>query len=239
MADEKKKPGRPPAIPMHERPEFKAAVAEAAAMTVKQLIAAGAVPQAQGSDAATELFSKMALSIAEISDQGTQRKRVAPEILAARDAARRRAEARVILARENGEKPEYKVIAKIYFNERFIEPFRLNDAKKPVPNEIIWTGMPNQALVPLNEVAKEIFAHYEASIASGGKLATTDNRSVWVTSSGLVVKGDAPARRFVADPQEFRDDLQVHSSPNDPTAPEVRVLGTVAAPARQNIQPGA
>ncbi len=232
------KPGRPPKIPMHERPEFKAAVAEAAALVVQQMTAAGAVPQAQGNEATQQLFSQMALSIAEISDQGTQRKRVAPEILAAREAAWVRAQARVELARQNREQPEYRVIAKIYFNERFIEPFKLNDAKKPVPNEIIWTGMPNQALVPLNDVAKEIFEHYSASRATGGKLATTDNRAVWVTTGGLVVKGDPPARSFVATPQEFKDDLQVQS-PHDPTAPEVRVLGTVAAPARQNIQPGA
>ncbi len=231
-------PGRPPKVPMHERPEFKAAVAESAAMVVQQMLKNGAIPQTQGNDVATELFSKMALSIAEISDQGTQRKRVAPEILAAREAARKRAQARITLARENGEKPEYRVISKIYFNERFIEPFRLGDDKKPVHNEIVWTGMPNEALVPINDVAKEIFEEYRASIGSTSRLATTDNRSVWVTASGLVVKGDAPARRFVASPEPFSDDLAV-KMPNDPTAPEVRVLGTVAAPARQNISMGA
>jgi len=234
-----KGPGRPPKIPMHERPEFKAAVAEAAALVVQQMMKAGAVPISQGDESLQTLFSKMALSIADISDQGTQRKRVAPEILVARDDARRRAEARIVQARENREQPEYRVISKIFFNERFIEPFKLNEAKKPVPNEIVWTGMPCQALVPINDVAKEIFAHYSESVSSAGKLATTDNRPHWVTSSGLVVKGDPPARRFVATPQEFADDLQVKHSPNDPTAPEVRVLGTVAAPAKQNIQPGA
>lgn len=238
-------------VPVTETPEFKEAlnraIAEAMPAVVSQVqteLLARVKPEASASGDAsvatslTEtggLFEKLALAIAEISDQGTQRKRVAPEILAARAKAHERAVERIMLARKRGEKPEYRLVAKVYLNERFIEPFMPGPNKQPIPTEIIWSGMPNEAMRPINDVAKEIFKEFRASIGSTEQLKGVDNRPLWMTAGGVVVKGDPRAqRREVAAPQPFDDDLGVKNQ-NDPTAPFVHVLGTVAAPARQNV----
>ena len=240
---------------MTEMPEFKEAVAQAAAKAAADAIAAltkgGSLGASAFNEDATALFSKMALAIAEISDQGTSRKRVAPEILAQRARSHEQAVGLIIKAREKviearakNDKaaeakwlPEYRVISKIYFNERLIEPFRRLADKTVANNEIVWTGMPNEALRPINDVAKEIYEAFRASIGSTEKLATADNRPVWITAQGLVVKGDPPKRRegFTEQLPDFKDDLSIAHDNNDPTAPFVNVLGTIASPARQNF----
>ncbi len=260
-------PGRPPKVPMHERPEFQAAVGQAAAMVVKELIANGIMPGVGTSavaagatmapDGTSGLFKEMALSIAEIADQGTNRKRVAPQILAERQAAGERMFAllaevqdKLKLARETGDEPtisawtpEYRVTSKVSLNERVIEPFKLDASKQPVANEIYWTGAPSEGMAPLNAIAKKIFVDYKAWIGASVPLGETkwapDDRSSWVTANGLVVKGDPPARRFVAPAHDFKDDLGLKTNGSDPRAPFINVLGTVAEPARQNTVQGA
>ena len=74
---------------MTETAEFKAAVQAAVAAALPDILA-----QIKGSAAAEggdEGFARaLAMEIAQLSDQGTGRKRVAPEVIAARDAARKR-----------------------------------------------------------------------------------------------------------------------------------------------------
>ena len=261
-ASNKKKPGRPPAIPMHERPEFKAAVAETAVTVVKALMEGGVMPAQAAAATATPgsgvdentrtLFAEMAMSIANISDQGTNRKRLAPEILAKREAAGARmfellaeVHAKLDAARREGDEsaieawtPQYRVIAKIAFNERVVEPFKAGPDKQPVPNDIYWNGPPSDSLKPLNAIAIKIFAEYKQWLGTTVGVPTADNRPVWITAGGLVVKGDPPAKRFVAAAPEFANDLSEKVN-GDPSAPFVHVLGTVAAPARQNTVQGA
>ncbi len=199
------------------------------------------------------MLRELALAIGEISDQGTNRKRVDPRILAARQEAGERMFAllaevhdKLKLARDTGDEPmisawtpEYRVIAKICFNERVIEPFKLGADKQPVANEIYWTGAPGDALVPLNAIAKKIFAEYKAWVGTAVGVKGADNRPVWMTANGLVVKGEPPARRFVAPPQEFQNDLGVKTNGSDPRAPFINVVGTIAEPARHNTVQGA
>lgn len=247
-----------------DTPEFKAAVAEAAAAAAKEAARAAVsefrqellVSTADKSGDQEDLFRKMALAIAEISDQGSNRKRTAPEILAKRESARKRcialvleARAKIKEARDNKDRkeedkwtPEYRVTSKCYFNERFIEPYKMGPNRMPVPTEIFWTGIPNMAMLPLNDVAKQIFAEFRLSIDNSEPIATLDNRPVFMTAAGLVVKGDPPKRRETGiqtnalDAPDFEDEVRVKSLPSDPTAEFVNVLGTVASPARQNYQ---
>lgn len=240
-------------VPINETAEFKAAVAEAVAAATPSIAAEAAkaavaqvstellarVSQspaaAPGFSSAEDLFSRLALAIAEVSDQGTQRKRVAPEILAARMKAQERAIERIVRAREDGEKPEYRLISKVYLNEQFIEPFMPGPDKRPIPTEIIWTGMPSDAMRPLNEVAREIYGLFRASVGSTEPIKGADNRPMSMTRGGLVIKGlGAAQRREVAAAEPFHDDLGLKNQ-NDPTAPFIHVLGTVAPAARQNV----
>lgn len=236
---------KPDVAAMMATPEFQEAVKKAATAAAAEAVAQ--LAKASGGlnvdDATKSFFSTMALQIAEISDQGTNRKRVAPEVLARRADAAERCVKLVAKAREKGLTPEYQVVSKVYFGERVIDPWRRNPDKTVVAQEIIWTGIPNEGLKPINAVAEEIFEAYKQSIGSTEKLRSLkgahggivvpDNRPPWMTPGGLVVKGDAPPRLIVGEPQKA-DESGIDN--NDPNAPEVRILGTVAAPARRNFQ---
>lgn len=194
---------------------------------------------------AQSLFRQMALAIAEISDQGTNRKRVAPEVLAARAAAHERMVKAILEAKrahEEGraERPKYRAIGKMYLNERFIEPFVVDPAtKRPKSVEFRWSGVPNEVMRPLNAPAEEIFKHFLASIGSVVKeeVATP----MWITAGGLVIEGEGPVSKSGRQRSGqgfggFGDDLEVEQpNASDPTKPWINVLGTVAAPARQNM----
>lgn len=220
-------------------PEFQRLVAEAVAKALPDLAKAGTV--GLGVDEATKaFFSQFALSVAEVADQGTHRKRVSPEVMARRKAAAEKCEKLIADARVAGLKPEYRVTAKIYFNERLIEPYRRGPDKSVVPQEIIWTGMPNEALRPLNKVAEDIYEAYRESVGSTEKLRSIkgshggivapDNRPYSMTPNGLVVKGEISPKAVIGP-----IDADGPIDNNDPNAAEVHVLGTVAAPAKRNF----
>lgn len=228
--------------------EFQAAVQKAAAQAaqeaVDKIMAAMALKNAQASTGGDTFSAEaLAMAIAALTDQDTNKKRVAPEEIARRNAARDKMHELLQKARATGQRPEYRLTAKVYLSERFIEPYTLGDDKKTRPTEIIWPGVPNEAMQPLNDCAKEIFAAFKESIGgSTGRVKGESTKGHWVTPGGVVVKGDAPRRREVGDGQDpasyFNgDDVSVKNadlgSPNDPTATHVRVLGTIAPPARQ------
>lgn len=214
-------------------------LADASASAVQQMRSELLAGIAQGAGASaggdSGLMERLALAIAEISDQGTNRKRVAPEILAARAKAHERAVALVLEARKNGEQPEYRLVSKVYLNEQLIEPFQPGPDRRPIPTVIVWTGMPNEAMRPLNEVAIAIYKEFKASIGSSERV-NGDTRPFSMTPGGLVVKTSNVAHRREVGPlppDPFDQDLTVKTA-HDPTAPFVHVLGTIAPPAKQN-----
>lgn len=233
-----------PAPSIVDTPEFKEAVRRAAAEATADIVAQlkaqnGAAPV---DDATKSLFSQLALSIAEISHQGDKRDRpVAPEIIVQREQAHKRMVALLMEARDLPEKPKYRAISKCNLNERMINPFRQDPATKAaVPVEFTWTGEPNDAMRPANEIAKRIFIEFRASRGDKSTIEKASMKPLWMTHAGLVVQGEAPARRdgfsqIVARPSDFADDLDI-PMPHDPTAPFINVLGTIAEPARQNYQ---
>jgi hypothetical protein len=260
MAEAARAAAPPDMAAIAQMPEFQKAVAEAAAKAVAE-IAKGGAPIAAGVDEQTrQLFSEMALAIANMSHQGDNRKPVAPEIIAKREASGRKcmellnhaieqakkAQARGVADEENVWIPRYKLIAKTYIGEKLHEPWQRGNGKgsPPVQTEILFSGIPNEAMKPANAVAEDIYDAYRDSIGAsprlkaisgpnGGQVAQ-DNRPAWVTPNGHVVIGAAPARAFVG-PILGADVVPSDVNNNDPTAPLIRVLGTVAAPARQNF----
>lgn len=243
MAEDKK------SLPITETPEFKAAVAEAvraaAPIIAEQVRADLSAKVTQGGD--KSLMQELAMHIAELNDQDRPTKRIAPEVLAERAAAHRRAVGFILKAKEGGEKPTYRLTGKVVFNERLIEPFTKGPNGKAIRTEIMWTGMPNHNMVPLNEPAKAIHREFLASVGTPEIIPMADNRQAWMTHNGLIVRGDPPKRmvggNIVADGLVFQDDVTVVQEaktgpfPFDPTAEEVHVLGTIAAPAQQNTLP--
>lgn len=229
-----------------ETPEFQEAVNAAVDARVDAAVAAALekfqanlpAATAGGADLLEQVLSKLSMNMAAIGQQGQRQRPLSPEEVATREAAQERLGVLMEACHEEGApKPEYKLIAKTYLNERFLEPMRLVD-KVAVAVEIIYTGVPNDAMVPLNKTAEAIFAAWRAT--TGGQsilVPTADTRPLWVTAKGLVVKGDPPKRQHVASDQNFRDELSFPGS-NSPTNPEVAVLGTVARKARTNAVQG-
>ena len=250
--------GQEAPVSITETPAFKLAVQEAVSASLAPILeslaqakgvpSVGAIPG--DNDELQSFFRQMALSIAEVADQSSDRKRVPPETLAKWAAAHERMVEAIVrhkkafdVAKENGDKkgmdehrPHYVAIAKMWLNERFIEPFRQNPAtKRPEPVQFRWSGAPNPACRPMNAAASEIFRHYADSIG----LVPQEKHKVkaWMTIGGLVIDGDAPtaSRRAIEDEDsapDFSEDLDL-GIPNDPRKPFINVLGTIQPPAKQ------
>lgn len=202
---------------------------------------AAAAP-ADGSSTADVLgtvLEKLSINLQAINSQGARGKPLSPAEITKREAAQGLlvdllAESR---ARPQVEWPKYKLIAKTYISERMIEPFYKRDSKGPaIATEIAYTGVPNDAMVPIDDSAKAIFNAWRKT--TGGRtvlVPTADNRPLHVTAAGLVVRGEPPKRSTVSDAQPELSDVVVS---NDYTQPEVAVLGTVARKARTNAYNG-
>lgn len=237
-----------PQVAVTETPEFKAALAlavEAATKTatesiLAQLQGAMATAPVSASTDTDALFQKMALAIADISDQGTNRKRVAPEILARRAAEAQRMDDLLKKAYDEGVLPAYTLVAKVYLNETFIEPYQPgkgNRAGEMIPTEIDWAGPPNMAMRPLNDAAKEIYDAFLGSIGSAADMPGTAPAQYWTTNRGLIVKGRAPVTPQAKAISQNEDTLLVRGGTSNPMAPAINVLGTIAKPAiRQNYE---
>ena len=258
-------------------PDFDAAVALAAEEATKQAVTAmraemraelqamltGQKPESAGNDSnmpVRELLQQLAMSIAEISDQGTDRKREDPKVLAARESARIRMLDKIMDMREAAQQaaqeavadgandggraarllhePKYRLKAPCYINEQKLSPFkRVNN--KTVPQDIFYTGIPNDVMLPLNETARGIYAEYRAWVGQvSEKDRPQDPRGYYLTPAGLTVQGDAPAY-LRPDPSlfEFSEDLDLGNpnDPNDPRATRPRILGSIHAPAEQSL----
>lgn len=227
-----------------DTPEFQEAVANAVAAKLDEfkagLLAAASQPQQGGgaiTDVLSEVLSKLSVNLQAVNQQGQYNKPRSPEEILRCEAAANRMVDLLAAAREPGaEKPAYKLISKVYLNERFIEPFKIVD-KKAVNQEITWTGVPNDAMQPINEAARAVFNAWRESTGGATVLVpTADQRPLHVTAAGLTVRGEPPKRQHMAADAAFADDLGFAN--NDPNAPEVAVLGTVAQKARQNSVAG-
>jgi len=231
-----------------DTPAFAEAVAKAVAEQMAGLearlaaMAAGAPVPTNGNpaDALGGILEKLTVNLQALNNQGARNKPLSPAEIQKREEAQNRlvdllAEAR---ARPQAEWPKYRLIAKTYISERMIEPFYKRDSKGPaLPTEIAYTGVPNDAMVPLDDTGKAIFNAWRET--TGGQtilIPTADNRPLHVTAAGLVVRGDPPKRSTVAAEAPSDDGLAVS---NDPTQPEVAVLGTIARKAKTNALQGA
>ena len=229
--------------------------AKAAAAAVAELAKGGSAQAFTQDDATRRLFSDMALAIAEMGNQGSGRVRpVAPEVMAQRLAASK--ELRGLLdevaenlreAKHESDKkrvekwtPRYRVVAKVYFNETFVEPYLKPERRgdKPRANIIAWSGPPNDALEPLNDIAKRLKQLFKESVGTAPKLkpmsgpnggqVALDTRRYWMTIEGHVVQGSAPAKGTVLG----EDDPPEISAEDSP--PEfLHILGTIHPPTPQ------
>ena len=156
--------------------------------------------------------------------------------------------------------PRYRAQAKLWLNDRLIDPFRIDLATRlPVPVEFYWEGAPGQAMRPLNESALEIFGHYRDWIGGVDAKAMPE---AWVTANGVVVTVGARAAPQTAmlrrhlEPDLEGMELEAsedHRNPEfdsalaiddgspyaqyDPRRKETNILGTIAPTAKLGNQP--
>lgn len=226
-----------------ETPEFKKAVAQAASEAVTAILAemqakrSGELPLGQQDQ---HFAGMLANQLAELTDQGTGRRRVAPEIMRARSQAAERMTSLILQARENRLVPSYKLKAKVYLDETIVDPMFIDPtSKRHRATEIDWPGVPSEAMIPLNEAAQEIYAAFLESIGSVPKeVAQLGDQALRMTAGGLVVKGaPRPQRdglRLGDLPAPAGQGLRIKGRglPGESSGETINVLGTLAAPAR-------
>ena len=248
---EKPKRGRPPksvqnGVPVTETEEFKAAVAKAASEAISELLPslkqarAEQGTQDEGSD--PTWMRALAMEISQLTDQGTGRRRVAPEILRSRQMAREKMTKLLIEARAAKKLATYLVRTKTYIADRVVEPFWIASDHTAQPTIIDWDGVPNEAMVPQNKTAKAIHDAFMESIGSTAKVVPED--ALAVTPGGLVVHGGAASisggKRRVQEPEARQtgdaapeQGLNIHNKNAPGRFVEKRILGSIADPARQ------
>ena len=237
------------AVDFTQTPQFRMAVADAAAAAsreaVQQFLTELQIKAAPKTDDPTDLMQKLAMHIAELTDQGSGRKpRESPEVVQRREKAHDRMVELIKKARAEGRVPAYRLVNKTVLAEQLIDPFFLGPDKIPRPTEIEWFGKPNDAMQPISDAAREIYAAYREWVGDVEETRALQNQPLWMTSGGLVVRGAPMARRVVGGLDAVTMEQQAPPIPSydgfkvrqaiDPTASHVRVLGTVAEPARQN-----
>ncbi len=181
------------------------------------------------------LMRSLALAIAEVSDQGTNRKRVPPAVLEARRIARERMTALIMDYAARGEMPEYELTRAVYLAEELVEPTYTDRDHIMRRTKIEWAGVPNEGMNPANEPARMIFGSFMESIggATPNVMRQAEKIQSRESTGGLKVlhKPDVREAAQVAKPRGAGVTRLGRRQTGDVI--ETHVLGTQAAPARQ------
>jgi hypothetical protein len=226
-------------------PAFAEAVARAAEAAVAKALEGarqhGVMPDTTGG--AQALLSQLALTLAEVNNQGQPNKVVvAPEVMRARAQAHERMVKLLVDAHARGEKPRYRLLKECYLGDRVVNPYRVGRNKEAIPQEITWSHAPNLAMAPLNDIAKKVFAEFRASIGNTDKVVDT-SPLMSITAGGLIVHGKQLNNRTI----RMEDDEDEHLVDGDTTSygqtPGLAILNDDPRNKSRNvlgtIQPGA
>lgn len=245
--------------PMSETPEFQMELAKATTeihdkvMAEVKAMMAGVASVGQGSDI-KELARAIALSNAEIADQGTNRKRVAPEILESQHQSFLKMHALLEKAQSlpASKQPRYAVAAKVYVGDRLIEPYQRLSGGRVEQTRILFLSAPNLGLKPINEAAKEIYDAFVGSLSAretsitgwGGSKFSTPNEvnapPVWMTKNGAVIS--SPTATALEHDQVMTPEIgdgdngpqaEEQMAMDDPRRRTINVLGNIAPPAQR------
>lgn len=182
---------------------------------------------------AADWSRQLAMAIAEMSDQGNNRKRVAPEEMAKRQDARVRLLDTLHDMYQRGVDLEYQLKRKVVLDEQLIEPlWQHPTSKKQMHTTISWPGEPNDAMEPMNDNAKQVFDLWVESV---GGIKPRNQRQRLTPRGVVIVEGSAPTTREV--PQVGSGEatsVRITRREQPGEVVETRILGTIAAPARQS-----
>lgn len=171
-------------MPAHQKEaipadEIEGIITKAVEQKVAEIVAKAGV----GAEDAPAWVQHLALSIAQLNDQGSRQKRVPPEVIVQREAAQKRMIERLAVAKAARQSAHYRLVQKVYLNETLIDPKWIDSAHRQRDTEIEWDGVPSSAMRPANDVAEGIYAEFSAWVG-GVKMP---ERAVRVTAGGLTV----------------------------------------------------
>lgn len=226
-------------VSITETPEFKAAVAEATAASVEQILSklqAGTNAPVQQSGPDRAFAEGLALAIASLSDPG--KKRIPPEVLRSREVARSEMRDMLVQFRRERRCPTYTLRHKVYLDEQLIEPLYMDTNKIQRSTEIDWPGVPNEAMVPVNDEAKQIHKLFLDSIGQIVKVVEEDD--FHMTPGGVVVRGAPRPNRHntrapMSSAEPIGEGVRVTHRDMPGRYENINVLGTIASPAQQTI----
>lgn len=230
-----------PEEPVTERPEVRRAIADAVAQATSairdEIMASLSKPAA----IATGGFDAegLAMALAQLTNQGTGRKApVSPDVLKFRAEARERMYKLLEEAHDQNLQPEYKLCAITVLDDQRIDPKWIgapHEGQKDT--EIVWPGVPNDAMIPQNDVAKEIFKAFKDSNSHNPResLGVPEGlNKTWLNHGGLVVRAGKATTPEVGGPDNSTDNgLRVKHRSVPGQAKQIHITGTIAAPAVQ------
>lgn len=194
-----------------------------------------AAPLPSGEAGLSKVLSDLVANMERMMRPADAKRVFSPEELRSMDAGRDEMARLIIEAHARGDMPHYYLTRKVYIGEQKIEPqYRDPVTKEMKDRHINWPGVPNEAMVPVNEVAKKIHAAFIKSIA--GKTPLRNTLSQFVLHGKEVFKGhDRHMEVPVAAPQNTLLSNLVPTNTAGFTDPQkvketLRVLGTVAQP---------
>lgn len=193
-------------------------------------------PVGSQADAET-LMRALAHEISNLGDQTPGAiKKLSAEEVTRREMASNRMYELIADAKYNEQTPEYELSRAIYFEEQIVDPTYIDSNHVLRRTRIAWPGIPNEAMAPVNDVARTIYREFIVSI--GGKtpnvkaendvLATKRRGDLSVLHKSDVEQAVAPVGK-----PRVMNEMQVLRKSDPDQVVETRVLGSVASPARQ------
>lgn len=203
--------------------------AELKAQMSAEAAGASPAPTPAADNPTSQILSDLVVNMKKMMDPQSQKRVFSPEEMRQMEDARTRMVKLLFEAHEKGEMPVYALKSKVYLAEQKIEPQYLDQrSQKMMPRQIQWPRIPNEAMVPLNDIAKKIFAAFTESL-----VGTQVNRNAvpaFVLAGKEVrlmapIEADQTGNAGADDPR-----LKVPGAePIDYSKP-LNVLGTVAPP---------
>lgn len=192
----------------------------------------------QGGEGDKGFVSALALAIANLSAQGTNKAPyVSPDTMEGWAMARDRMMVLIVGSRAKyGETqnledlPKYRLVKAVYLNEMKIEPLYHDTITHQMADQRIWWDeVPSEAMEPDNDIARAIFTEFKMSIGEA-PIKEKANSGAWArTQKGTLmgVKEGRGGQGFGAP----TNDPRVSTAGAPTMGKHVHLLGTVAHPA--------
>jgi hypothetical protein len=179
-----------------------------------------AMQQPKVSSGLEAVMESLGMKIADLADQGNGRAighRVDPDTLRQRAESHKEMISLIEDAQRRGVMPEYRLKNKVQLDNSIIEPFYIDPATRAAKEtEILFDGIPNEQMIPINDEAKVIFAAYRGWIGNLKRVVPEDR--LGITATGVVVKNGAVQQK-----REVRAGEDNAANPPQSRRPEVRV----------------